>query len=128
MPTPQGDPNPGLGQRVGSPGRLRDPGPAIVLMLPENKVQNDALPNEFSQLGVGGIVRALLVLAFVHGTVHAGLEERAGWLIGPGSDELVQLVFVSVEITPYKGGFLIGGHASAELHLLANEEAAFLVR
>ena len=67
------------------------------------------------------------VLALVHGTVHASLEESASRAVGAGCDKLVELVDISLEIAPDETRVALGRLAGAELELLADKEDTFLV-
>ena len=55
-----------------------------------------ALPYELLQVAVGSVVCALPVLRFVHGTVHARLEESSCRRIGPWRDKLEDFIFISL--------------------------------
>ena len=64
----------------------------------------NVLPDELRQFRIGRIVRTPLVLALVHGTIHARLKERACRPVGASCDKLEEFVDVSVKIAPNERG------------------------
>lgn len=85
-----------------------------------------SLPDKLFEIRILCVVCACSVFPFVHGAIYARLEECLGGRVCPGRDKLVELVDISVQITPNKGRFVVG-FTSAELELFGDQKDAFFV-
>ena len=86
----------------------------------------NAPPYKFDEIFVTYIVRTCLVLALIHGAVHACLEESLCGRIRPRSNKFIEFINIALKIAPEKGRFAIT-LACTKLEFLTNEEHAFFV-
>jgi hypothetical protein len=83
-------------------------------------------PHKFGEIVIPYIVRTRLILALIHGAVHARLEEGLGGCVGSRSNKLIELVDIALEIAPEEGRLALG-LARTKLEFFADEEYALFV-
>ena len=56
----------------------------------------DELPHEFGQIFISRAVRAPLILALIHGTLHARLEESLRRCVGPRGNKFIEFIHAAL--------------------------------
>ena len=88
--------------------------------------QRNILPHKFGQIFISYVVRTCLILAFIHGAVHARLKESLRGRVRSRSNEFIKFVDIALQIAPKKGRLAIT-LAGTELKFLTDEEYALFV-
>lgn len=112
-----------LGATFGATGGLKR---KLQNMKAKGKKKN-TLPYKFLQGVISDTVCALPIFSLKHRTIHTSLEECPGRRVGGSGDELEELVDVTVEIAPCKGGLGVGCCARTEVEFFRDEKDFFFV-